>query len=665
MNILLFFLQSILFIFSILLCFYLPGRFLVKRLGFLLSSLEDIFFTTVFGMMIFTLLAYFLLWIKLGNILIFVIVVVAIIVIKNREWQTFSFKKQDRFPLLIISVFALLFSFIMIFSGDFGNVIRLIGSNKGDSVWHLSLINELKVHFPPDYPGTSGIPLRGYHFLYDFLLAQLSNIFTFSPTYLYFQFFPMLLAILWALGVYVFILKWSKNRITALWATFFTMFGGSFSYILFFQGHKGYSFDDAFGMTQPVSSLVNPPLAISIVFIIATLFAYCQYFATKKIAWLFPITIFTGPIALFKVYAGIVLMSGLVFASFLEILKKRFFIVGALIVAGILFITTYWVFSGNAGTLVYAPLWAPHKVLQDHFPWYGYDEKIYTYTKLSVIKGIVETEAYALYVFIIGSLGTRVFGFLTLCIIPIINVRKRKPVFSPFLSILLFMTAVSLFIPLFFIQSVKVFEIIQLTWYFLFFTSLFASFGFSFLFHLRYPRFIKILFFIIIMVLTLPSAYEKFITYLSFNPASTSYYKGAYLESLRFLSVNGKYDNVVIEVPGKEFSPEIREIQRWYGLSTPRLIAFSNKRGYLENQYIDFKGVNLDDRIQLLQKILFFEKNPQKTYLQNDIERQLIAAKIVFIYSPNQVDSLLSIKNIHKIFQNQAASIYKFNGNQK
>lgn len=32
----------------------------------------------------------------------------------------------------------------------------------------MALINELKANFPPDNPGFAGVPLKGYHFFYNF-----------------------------------------------------------------------------------------------------------------------------------------------------------------------------------------------------------------------------------------------------------------------------------------------------------------------------------------------------------------------------------------------------------------------------------------------------------------------------------------------------------------
>ncbi len=75
-----------------------------------------------------------------------------------------------------------------------------------------------------------------------------------------------------------------------------------------------------------------------------------------------------------------------------------------------MFFWNFWPFTDNFCFSDSLPLWAPHNVLRDNLPWYGYDEKIRTYSEQSVIKGIITTELFALYVFLFGNLGTRLIG---------------------------------------------------------------------------------------------------------------------------------------------------------------------------------------------------------------------------------------------------------------
>ncbi|MEK7533791.1 MAG: hypothetical protein AAB600_00500 [Patescibacteria group bacterium] len=657
MNILQSFLEIIFFIIAIVICFYLPGKFLLVKLRLRLNSPGDLFPPFIIGIMLFTLISYIFSWLKLEIIILPLLLVTDIFVIKSKKWFPHSIEKRHLIPIFIVFILAFIFSLSMLTSGIYGDTIKY----GRDDLWHLALINELKANFPPDNPGFAGVPLRGYHFFYNFILAKISNIFSVSPLSLYFHFFPLFIAILWGLGVYELMYTWSKKISIALWAVFLTMFGGSFAFILFLRGHGGLSLDSAFGIQQPATALINPPFAISIIIVISALFIMHQYIESKKSAWLVPLSIFIGLATMFKVYAGIILVGGFILFSAIEVIHKRnYLILVSLFVSGIFFVVTYGIFRDPSSTLIFAPLWAPHSVLTDNMPWYGYAEKMYTYTKLSVIKGIVETELYALYVFLFGNLGTRLIGLLLL---PVLILKEHKTP-SFFALTVLIMTLISILTPLFFIQSGKVFEIIQMAWYFLFFISLFAAFGFHALFNFGYSKILKIVLFAIVLILTLPSAYENYKGYFAYFRSQGAQLSDPYFKAMQFLSSERNYKDTVLEIPDKNISATKRDLMSWYGWSSPAIVAFGNKRGYLNNEYIDFAGVDIAPRIDFVRKIILLNKMftsnaLEYTDLQKEVKRGLKEYKISFIYSPYPLSALDAISNVDKVFENQVATIYK------
>lgn len=647
-------LEFIIFIAVVIFFFYLPGKFFIKKLKIDLAFHEDIFFSTVFGLLIFTLVSYIFSWLQIRNLILYPFLLIDFITIKNK-WFLGSFDKKHLFPVLVASILSIIFSFSMVLGGQYGDLISI----RRDDLWHLALINELRVNFPPGNPGFAGVPLKGYHFFYNFLLAQISNISTLSPLSLHFHFFPLLMSLLWSSGVYALMYGWTKSRIVGLLAVFFTLFGGSFVFILYFQGHKSLSLDSGFGIMQPISTLMNPPFVISIIILLTAIFAMQQYLFTRKNTWLFPLVLSAGLISMFKVYAGIIFLSGFLFLVVLKTIKKKFTIFVAFFGVVIIFLGTYWFFTDRSAHLIWFPLWAPHKVLIDNFPWYGYEEKMYTYSRLSVIKGLVETELYAFYIFLIGNQGTRIFGLLILSFLLIKN--RKTPSF--FAITVFVMTMVSIVIPLFFIQTGKVFEIMQMGWYFLFFCSLFSAIGIAKLFTFKYPMSLKILLLIVVVIFTLPSAYENYFGYFkTFN--SKESLKNPYYEAMNFLSFQQSYNSTVIDMPQENTIPNEKNLKSWYRESSPAITAFANKRSYLNSEYIDFPGVNIVSRIEFLKKIILFHKtsqlDDQYKNKQIEIEEGLIKNNVVFIYSPYPIQNLLSIKNIHQIFQNEAATIYKF-----
>lgn len=658
MNIFQSILEILLFVFVLITCFFLPGKFLNSLLNLKLRFLEDLFFSTVIGMMLFTLIIYISSWLRLEIIVLPILLLIDFLVIRKEKWLLIKFENKHIWPILIIIFLSIIFSVHMLSMGVFGDSIAY----RKDDLWHLALINELKVNFPPDNPGFAGIPLRGYHFFYNLLLAKINNIFHISSLSLYFHFFPPLIAFLWGMGVYSLMYIWSKNIKVALWAVFLTLFGGSFAFILNLQGHNGLSIDSAFGISQPATSLINPPYAISIVIVVAVLFALYQYLSTRKYKWLVPLVLCLGLVSMFKVYAGMILLSSMLLLVVVELLMRRVLLFFALFISGILFLATYWVFRDPSSTLIFFPLWAPHKVLLDNMTWYGYEEKHYTYSRLGVIRGLIKIELYGLYIFIFGNLGTRLFGLLFL---PLSLLKKWKfP--STFALVVFIMMLISILTPLFFIQSGQVFEIIQMAWYFLFFSSLFAAFGFAILFDFRYSRIVKLVLIVAILLITLPSAYENYKGYferrLSFKRDSLS---DPYYKAMSFLSLQGDYNSTVVEIPPKYIQANDSDLTTWFLSSTPAIVAFSNKRSFFNNENIIFYGIDLNQRIKFLKKIILINKisstAPDFERLQIEVMKGIKENKISYVFSPYSLPSFISIKPIHELYRNEKYVIYKVN----
>lgn len=647
--------EVILFVFSFLVCFYIPGAFFVSKLKYKVTFLEGIFLSSTLGLLIFTLVAYVLSWSRLTILLLPIFLALDFFAIKSKSLLPGKFKKKYIPPLVFIIIFAILFSIPLILNGVYGDTIRY----GRDEVWHLALINELKVNFPPDNPAFAGVPLKGYHFFFNFLLAKVSSVFYISPLSLYFHFFPLMLAVLWGLGVYTLMVSWTKKNAAGSWAVFLTMFGGSFGFIIKLQGHPKFDINSGMGIMQPVTSLVNPPFAISIVILLSVLFSLNQYLITRKKVWLFPIVLGVGLVSMFKVYAGIILIGGLMVLAFFEVIRRRFEMLITLGLSGVLFLVTYWVFRDPTSRLIFYPFWAPHNVLIDQFPWYGYTEKQYTYSKLSVIRGLVEIEAYAFAVFIFGNLGTRFVGILASAF----YLLKKRKLPSLFALTLFVMTLVSFLIPLLFIQSGKVFEIIQMAWYFLFFSSLFASIGFAYLFSFKEKKIIKIVLIGVIIMATLPSAYSSFAGIFASTPLNGESLSSPYHKSMKFLQKQGDYNQMVLEMTSLDYGKKYVDIERWYGNSSPAIGAFSNKRSFLNNEYIEFYGADIRPRILFLQKLLIFSVLPKSSSkyesMKEEIEGELIKNKIIYIYSPYPLNSFKAIPYIRQIYQDGGIRIYE------
>ncbi len=631
---------------------YLPGAYVLHKLKLETSFPANIFLPVSFGLILFTFVSYILSWIHLEILLIPVLIIVAVLVVKDKMPLPKIDREQLR-PVSLVLFLTILFSTSALITGIYGNSIII----KQDDYWHLALINELKVNFPPDNPAFAGVALRGYHFFYNLLLAKVSNLFFISPASLHFHFFPVLFSLAWGFGVYTLVFRWSKKTTTALIAVFLTLFGGSFAYFLTLQGHKGFSWSAGYGMNQPFGALQNPPLSVSIVILLLILICFYEYLESKNNKWLIPLTLSLGLISMFKVYAGMVAVLGFAVFSFWEILHKRIYAFIALIFTGIIFLGTYWFFAGGTGYLIFYPLWPFHRILEA-FSWYGFDEKLETYTRLNVLRGLLGLEFDGFNIFILGNLGTRLLGILVL---PLIFIKQRK-LPSIFASILLIMLIISVLIPMLFIQSGKVFEIIQITNYYIFIASLFAALGFGYLLNLKINKVIKVIFLIVIFLLTIPSTLEIFLGYPDTLAIKRSL-NTPYYQALKFLSTQENYNSTVLELPPTDLRIKYSDLKGWYDRSNPAITALSNRKTFFNSEYIDFPGLNIESRINLLMVVMEYRNvvatDGNIVFYEDKAIAKLRENKIRYIFSSARVLNFDKSKKLKEIYSNPPYVIYR------
>lgn len=576
----------------------------------------------------FTLLAYILSWAQAILLLLPMLLWVNYTAIRQKLWK-FTIAPQHRTPIIVVLLLSIVFSLPMLVIG-IGETTAIY---RTDDIIHLGYINELKNHFPPDNPGLSGVPLRGYHFFSDFILATLLKLTGLPANFLYFHGIPILIALLWGLGSYSLVFLWRKQTDAALWAVFLVLFGGSFGWWLLLTGHPEISVRSTFGIDQPASALLNLPYAWSIAFILGALIVMYEYVQTRKIAWLVLLAFFVGLTPMMKVYAGILLVSGFSYIALTDLLRKRFAVVWSGLLVGILLYITYGLFAGSGGYLLWAPLWAPHKVLVDGMPWYGYDEKLFTYGKFGMWWRIIGVELYGLWLFIIGNLGTRAIGIAILFLLWL----KNPTIFSRFTVALSIMMATALIIPLFFLQSIKVFEIIQMGWYYPLFAALIGAAGIAWLVRHTPTTLGKATIVLLLLAMSIPSTYENMyhLVYPMPHKIKIQVKTDPYFQTMSILARDPNYEATVLELPVAQTPPTHLDVLSWYRVTLPYPAALGNKRSYFHSQNIDFPNAPLEERTSVIGKVLHLE--------------QLTGREATFAATLSQMQSTLDASGIHYI----------------
>ncbi len=479
-------------------------------------------------------------------------------------------------PHWFLVPFAFLFSLSVLTSGWMKNgTLVLKGVNGVDGIWNLALSEELIHTFPPQHPAIAGIPLRGYHLLYNIFTADVSRLTGLSPVGIHFHFFPIVLSILLVYGIYIFSLRLTGSPRHSLWATFFALAGGSFSYVLVMFWGKSVSLDDALGITQPFSLLVSPSFVLSLTSLIYTWIFLDDYRRRPSIVWAIVVGALAGLAVGMKVYAGIIILPTIGWFVLWRMATKRD--IGSTAVFVTCAIVSAMVFlplNASYGFLRYQPLWPPHRVMQGVLDFTQWELKRQTLESMGATRGLFKLEVIALVIFIFGNLGTRLIGLIGLYTI-------RKKDISILISLLIIGSLISFILPMFFLQPIGAFNMIQFFWYFLVFVGILAGWGWSRLIQ-HAPRRRQVILSMIILAATLPSASEKIS--MLFTGQSNGISSGE-LEFSRELRRAGNPGDMVLVVPQIDRYSQ-GDIQDWFYRTGPVIPAITGKRTFLGNEVV-------------------------------------------------------------------------------
>jgi len=563
---------------------------------------------------------------------------------------------------LIIGVFAIVFSLTMLRSGWYlENGYRLIGVNASDGIWNLALISELMNSFPPEHPGFAGELLKGYHFFYHILLAGIAKVTSIPVPNLYFHIFPLIISYLWGYGVYRIVVKLYKNKKAGLWSAFFSLFGGSFAFLLPLIWKQDLSINSGFGICQPLGcSLVNPAFASSIVLMIWSYYFLIEYLQTNKRKWAIWLIVATGISVGFKVYAGMILMGALAVAAVFRACSQRKF--DLLIIFGLALLmamAVFFPFNANYGFLLFQPLWPPHITMQGPLGFTRWRVLWELAEYNHNLWGIIKLEIWANGVFFLGNMGTRLLVIFALGKFIKRGVLKIDAVFY------LTMLGISYLIPMFFLQPAGgVFNMVQMYWYFLFLVSILVGPGIVSLMSRINSETYKLAIYLAIIVLTLPSTATDLQILLTDKGRIID---NNQLEVLEFLRGYGDYDKTVLQLPELQQKYTKEELYGWFTSRSSTIIpALGGKRVYAVNEGVTFPDLDINKRLALIMRLLLPEKVCNKTNWDklvcqdalDDAYNMLQSEDIRFIYSKEDRLWLDNWDKINIVYKGEGGSIY-------
>ncbi|MFA6185055.1 MAG: hypothetical protein WCT51_00905 [Candidatus Shapirobacteria bacterium] len=519
------------------------------------------------------------------------------------------------------------------------------GPNGHDAIWHLSLINQLKQQIPPQNPIYSGSILQNYHWGFDFLVAVISNITTIDSSFLYFQILPIIFSLL--IGFLSFKLAFliTKNNITSIFFVLLNYFAGSFGWIYTLLKNHQIEGESLFWSMQSVSTLLNPPFALSLIVILFGLILWFKYHSSNSVKIAVLIGLVFSLLSGIKVYAGILVGLALSFYWLYNAIRSKKIFGFNFIICLIMGLTSLLILLGlgvlkGDQLLEFKPLWFTHSMIESLDKFYLPKLASFRFNQTNILISAI-LEIGLVFIFLIGNLGTRFLGFLFLFS------KKIKKEINDFDKLIIFIFIFSFLIPLLFVQKGTAWNTIQFFYYFLFFTNFYFAQFLSKLWS-KHKALVSIL--LLISCLTSFSTLKDY-----FGNPPPSCLPNSEIEALNFLK--NQNDGFVLTYPYNKYKKDkmTTPIPLYAYETTAYVSAFSGKQTFLEDEMnLDITGFDWQQRRDEEEK--FFKSTDQffaRGFLINN--------NISYIYLISDQNFSLSTFDlqINEIFNNSQVRIYK------
>lgn len=372
---------------------------------------------------------------------------------------------------------AFIFSSTLIFSGKL-NDSSMRFQEVHDSVWHISLIQNLQSSIPPIHPSSEDVILTNYHYFYDIFLAGFDKFSTIPVFILYYQFSVIFLSFFIIFSAYLL-----GNKIGGKWIGYylvgFTIFVGSFAYLIPYFNPGQTWHESSFWVSQTLVMIVNPQIiftiAITYLFIYLLLSLINIDFKSKDYYKFHGLIILLTATSLgFKSYSWVILSSIYAFYLLVELIKNKSF---KTIKIGLLYIFVslpiVWLITRfKNGSFFYEPFWFTNSMIEssdrvNYLEWkFLQDHYLFKKNWLR----FYEIEIKKILIFYLGNLGIRSIFLLTPIFI-FFDKNKKRDNLSLYL---IFGFLFSSIFPLLFLQKGTVWNSIQFWYYALIFANVLA-----------------------------------------------------------------------------------------------------------------------------------------------------------------------------------------------
>jgi hypothetical protein len=542
--------------------------------------------------------------------------------------------------LFLIFTGSLIWSLTMVKSGlIYSYGAGFWGPNGHDGIWHLSLAGSLS-RGSFQMPVFAGEIIKNYHFGFDLLLALIHRL-TFIPvSFLYFQIIPPLLAVGTGICVYRFVFAWLGDENSALWSVFFTYFGGSLGWLVSLVKNGQTGGESMFWAQQSISTLLNPPFALSLIIIFVILYRLTQSLEVSN-KQLLVLSFLVGSLSLIKIYAAILFLLALAFVAVRKRELRKLFVLSAFF--SLIF---YLPFNrGGTSLVVFQPNWFLETMLiySDRFYWPRLYEAIQAYkADLNLIK-LIPAYLLTLVIFLVGNLGSRLI-FVT-------SLRRLRT--DPVFTFLISAAFAGFMLPMLFLQRGTPWNTIQFFYYTQIFLGILAGISVAAILKSNKSKYLVFSISVLVFIFTIPTTVDTLHHYLPARPPAMI--SREELSALDFLSRQSPGTVFTYPVYPDPYAPAPRPLYLYD--STAYVSAYSGHPVYLEDE-VNLNITGYDWPARKADSLLFVnETSPENA------AAFLAKNHISYIYLPlvSKYRPVLSASELDGkvIFENSRVSIWQ------
>lgn len=665
-------LLGIVYLFSVVIIFIVPGWVVVEKLRLRLSSWQKLVVIPVVGMILWGIQGYIVGYAQLRFLTyVYVLLAVIALIIHHKEFlRGMLFLRRSIHRLDWITC-------ILLSAGICIQVLQMIGSGVTDTtgmhfyrvhgqdgIFHLGLISSIIRQFPPLEPGSAQTPVVNYHYWSDLILAEQARIFNIPVHHLFFQFTPILISLLTGLTLVVVLATLSTAQPRYLrkslvnFGLFFLYFGSDLAYLIMQWLHQTWGFYTS-AIDNGATQFLNMPHSMAKLVFLALFLLFIVWRRTKQQKLGLIIAILGGVLFGIKVYFGLLFAIGFLLLWIFDVISlvyqsrrsktmqanpaTKSFIVQSFWIGCVMLgvaLVVYLPPNRGSGGLGYYPLeWPKLFMAEENLDWrdWRYKRAIVEYYKNT--PKIVFYDGISIVVTLLCIHGTRLLGF---------NFgKKARNLFGTKLlwGFILIPSILFTFLGLYTLQKSGSFNVFNFFASSLTLLSLSAAVLLADWWSSK-SYFLKILT-VVIVLATMPRIiYESYKIVLSYRTQTdVTIISSEEIAALTFIKENAASDAII----QSHFANTL-------DMNTPYTSYFANRFNYIAGQKVlDTHAQETRSRYLEVQQ-LFGSHNPA------DYREAFDHWHVSYLYLRNQ-DALPfdpSLANLTLVYQNTEAKVYQF-----